>query len=169
MHSSSPYEFFVGGNYQINQFHSGSSFNGWEGFIGAYSTIIGLEARYESLFAQRFYGIFNLRVVGFHDQATNLTFQAGIRNTSQGDDSFRNAMAGLSLTFYLNRSFGLEALYRHYFDSTPDSFGLVHSGDRYQGGIFIDFAFLRIDGIYMSDLENSQFYSGAWIGTKVYF
>jgi hypothetical protein len=169
LHSPSPYEFYVGGNYQSQQVSPGSQTNAWETFFGAYASIFGLEGRYESSFQKRWFGSFLLRVFGFHDQGTNLTLQGGVRSSDAGTFSYRNPFAGATMTLYLSRYFGLEGLYRYYFSSTPDPSGISYSGRRYEGGAFIDFKFVRIYGKYFSDSETAVNWTGFTLGTKVYF
>jgi hypothetical protein len=168
MHSPSPYEFYLGGNYQYSQTPALGNSNTWEAFFAAYATIFGLEFRYESGIERRVFGIFNLRIFGFHDQSTNITLQGGVRETQNTAFSFRNAFAGASITLYLARYFGIDGLYRYYIPSTPGVSGQV-SGYRYQGGAFIDFRLIRVYGNYFYDEETHMTSSGATIGTKIYF
>ena len=173
LHSPSPYEFYIGGNYQINQASPGGQSNAWEGHLAAFASIFGLEGRYESnpISGQinRWHGIFNLRIFGFHDQGTNITLQGGLRSTDHGGISYRNALAGVSINIYLARYFGIEGLYRYYFSSTPNSSGVSFSGERYQAGVFIDFKMVRIYGDYLYSPETLMTTNGGIIGTKVYF
>jgi len=169
LHSPAPYEFYLGGNYQFNQSPTSSSFSAWETYFAAFVTIFGLEARYESTVDTRWSGIFHLRIFGYHDQSTNITLQLGLRNEQNSATSFRNPLAGISMTLYLMRHFGIDLLYRHYFYSTPDSSGVSYFGDRYQGGAFLDFSFLRIYGEYFSEVGTLPNIKGVQIGTKIYF
>ena len=78
------------------------------------------------------------------------------------------------MTIYLMKYFGLEGMYRHAFGSVTNT-GL--SGDRYEGGAFIDFQFLRIYGNYYYESEYqdpaaTQLYwsrSGVSLGSKLFF
>lgn len=171
LHSPSPYEFYLGGNYQINQTSAGQTFNGWETYFAAFTSIFGLEARYETGLQQRLSGIFDLRIFGYYDQATNVTLQVGIRNDIQGGDTaLRNALAGFSMTLYFARKFGIEGLYRHFFPSTPTASGVTVMADRYQVGAFLDFRFLRLYGDYFSEGATTGITtSGTILGTKLYF
>ncbi len=175
LHSPTPYEFYLGGNYQINQTSSGTSFNAWEVDFTAFVTIFGLEAKYESYTEPRWYGIFDLRVFGLHDQGTNITLQGGVRgqNTTTGE-SFRNPLLGISITLYLAKHFGMEGLYRHFFESTPHSFSNTNTNpgqpsNRYQAGAFLDFNFLRLYGDYYQEFNSTTSDSGTLLGTKLYF
>lgn len=174
IHSPAPYEFYLDGNYQINSTltgtATGSGLNVWQlGFAG-FVTIFGLEARYENSADQRWSGTFNLRVFGYHDQSTNLTFQLGLRNTTSGDgNSYRNGLAGAKLAIYLARPFGIEGLYQHYFPSTPNLSGALTTGDRFQGGLFLEFKFLRLYLDYFLNSETLATTNAFLIGTKVYF
>jgi hypothetical protein len=169
LHSPSPYEFYVGGNYQSNQISNANSTMVWEAFAAAYASIFGLEARYESNFEKRTFGIFDLRIFGFHDQATNITLQGGVRSSDTGTYSYRNALVGVSVTLYLARHFGVDGLYRYYLPAAPNPSEVSISGYRYQGGAFLDFQFLRIYGNYLNDVETTVSWSGFTLGTKIYF
>ncbi|MBC7691595.1 MAG: hypothetical protein H7222_07480 [Methylotenera sp.] len=180
LHSPSPYEFFLEGAWVNGNLAPGSSFTGSEFGAAAYASIFGLEGHRESLpHALRYTGIFDLRIFGYHEQSTNITLQGGIRSQYYFDSgAMRNPLAGVSMTVYLSRYFGLTGLYRHYFESTPDSsVGLKNSGTRYEGGAFLDFSFLRLFGNYFH--ESTDFggatgfspttRSGVTLGTRIYF
>jgi hypothetical protein len=169
LHSPSPYEFNLGGNYQLLDQSAASQNNTWEVFAGAFASIFGLEGRYEAGSLKRWFGIFNLRIFGYHDQGTNITLQGGVRGSESGSATYRNALAGVSLTIYLSRFFGVDGLFRYYFPSTPDGSGIIYSGNRYQGGAFIDFKFLRVYGNYFIEGDGVLSMRGATLGTKIYF
>jgi hypothetical protein len=170
LHSPSPYEFYLGANYQTNQLIPGGSQAGWEAFIGGFSSIFGLEARYEANnLSSHWHGIFNFRFFGLQDQGTNMTLQLGLRSTDTSGQVYRNALAGLALTLYFSKFFGFEGLYRYYFASTPPISDSRYIGERIQGGAFIDFRFLRVFGDYIVDTETSQSLTGIQLGTKIYF
>lgn len=176
LHSPTPYEFYLGADYQFFQAPPGPQEHAWRTYFGAYASIFGLEAQWESNSLHRLYGIFHLRIFGYHAQGTNITLQAGLRSQGQGT-SFRNGFVGVSMTVYLARLFGVEGLYRHYFSSTPNAQGLELAGQRYEGGAFIDFRFLRIYGTYFSEPEeltlggvsSHQRRSGTEFGTRIFF
>lgn len=167
--NSSPFEYFVGGNYQFNQDLSGGIFNGYELNLGAFSSMIGLEGHVEKTRDTRVYGILDFRFVGRHDQGTNITAQFGVLNTVTLVDNFRSIFLGASMTFYIHRYFGLQGYYRHFFPSTPTSGGVSYVGDRLQGGGFIDFRFVRLYADFFSDVGSGPAYSGLIGGTKIYF
>lgn len=169
MHSPSPYEFYLGGNYQFNQVVGGPSFNPWEVSFVAFATIFGLEARYESGLNPKIFGIFDLRIFGLHDQATNLTLQVGLRNENDPTGSYRNILAGASLTLYLARFFGISGLYRHFFPAQAPGYAVSLAGDRFQGGAFLDFKFLRVFGDYFVDSETQATTNGWVLGIRLYF
>ena len=167
---TSLYEYFIGGNYQVNQDGNGAYFRNYELFIGAYSSLVGLEVHYEQANVARVHGILDFRFFGRHDQGTNLTAQfGGVNVMPAGETTYRSFFLGLSLTFYIARSFGLEGVYRHYFPSSPNEAGLSFSGDRLLGGAFIDFKFVRVYADYFSDSGSGNPYSGLTLGTKIYF
>lgn len=171
LHSPSPYEFFLGGDYQFAQVSGGQRFKAWELFAAAYASIFGLEARRESqLDATRWTGLFNFRIFGYHAQGTQITLQAGLRSQElPGDDSYRNPTAGVWMSIYLARFFGIQGVYRHFFESTPNSTGTRFSGNRYEGGAFLDFRALRVFGTYVSESENSTTRTGVQLGTVLFF
>jgi hypothetical protein len=179
IHSPSPYEFFLSGSYVIPS-ASGAP-KGADLAFAAFATIFGLETRYTTQVGTpasdgRFEGLFDLRIFGFHDQSTNITFQTGLKRDSQGAESYRNALIGGRMDIYLARYFGIGGLYHHYFDSTPVSAG-IFGGNRYEGQAFIDFQFLRVFGTYFSEsttltnaaASSSSTNNGVNLGIKLYF
>lgn len=170
LHSPSPYEFFLGGNYQFDHLTPGGTLNPWELHFGAFVSIFGLEAHYESTVDNQWSGIFDLRVFGYHDQSTNITLQVGLRDRSNGSYSIDNIFTGARFTIYLARAFGVEMLYRHFFtNSTPTSTGVGISSDRFQGGVFLDYKFLRIYGDYFTEYDANSTLNGIIVGPKIYF
>ena len=169
LHSAAPYEFFLAGNYQFNQHVTGGTFNAWEMSGAAFVTIFGLEGKYESSLDNRWSAIFDFRVMGFHDQSTNITLQGGLSGRSGNNGTFRNPLAGVSLTIYLAKAFGIQGLYRHFFPSVPSLQGVSVTGDRFQGGAFLEYKFLRIYADYFLESDNLSAANGTTIGTKFYF
>jgi hypothetical protein len=173
LHSSTPYEFNVGANYQFNQVIGGGSFNATDVYGSAFASIFGLELHYLSGIDHEFSGMFDLRIFGLHDQATNITLQAGVRSVTGSSANVTQPLGGLSLTFYLARFFGIEGLYRHYFSSASSNSSVnvsgSVSGDRFQGGAFIDFSFVRVYGDYYSSSETVNSSNGIILGTKIFF
>jgi len=169
IHSPSPYEYYIGGNYQINQNSPGGNFKGREAFAGAFATIFGLEGRYTSDSVSRWMGQFNFRIFGYHDQATNITLHLGFRNTNTGTFSYNNPYGGAGMTLYLARFFGVTGLYHHFFMSPPNSSNVIYSGDYLEGGAFLDFRFLRVYGSYFNDAETGLTTKGITLGSKLYF
>src|SRR5438876_445515 len=103
IHSPAPYEFFLDGSDPVGQVAPGPSESGFNGAAAAYVTIFGLEFDgVSSNHRTSESGAFDLRVFGFHNQATNITLQAGLRSQSaDGADAHRNALGGVSMTIYL--------------------------------------------------------------------
>jgi hypothetical protein len=171
LHSPSPYEFYLGGEYQTGHFSGLGYYGGWEGFIAGYASIFGLELRYETTnLSSRTSGFVNFRLFGFHAQATNLTVQGGVKNESRGDATLWNPLLGATITLYFTRFVGIEGLYRHFFSST--SHGLSVSGDRFEAGAFIDFQFVRVFGDFFTEQEttaDSLSRKGATLGVKIFF
>ena len=139
LHSPSPYEFFVGGNYGF--IGSGSQTNSIRFQAGAYASIFGLELQRSSGTIREWLYLFHLRIFGFHAQATNITLEAGLRSADKPFVS-RNAVAGIGMSVYLTRFFGLDGLYRYNFGSVPSSTRYRVYGSYFEGGPFIDFKFL---------------------------
>ncbi|HTL12829.1 MAG TPA: hypothetical protein VL588_10095 [Bdellovibrionota bacterium] len=152
IHSPSPYEFYLGGEYLLNN-PSGGGANaaGFNGHLAAYASIFGLEAQYTNLSAQERYwqALFLLRLFGLQAQGTNITLQGGLRSELSGvRQSSRNPMVGVSMNLYLARFFGLEGLFQSRFEGTPNSSGNRYGGTDWGAGAFIDFKFLRLYGQY---------------------
>lgn len=165
LNSPSPYEFFFGGDLHFAEESPGASYRSGRIDAAAFASIFGLGFQWESSPVSRWIGTFNLRVFGFHDQSTNITLHAGVRSTL--GNNVRNAIAGASLSIYLTRYFGIDGLFRHFF---PSATGPLSNGNRYQGGAFIDFSFLRIYGAYFSESETSALTrKGVNLGARVYF
>lgn len=171
LHSPAPYEFFLGTTYQINQTHAFQNYyNVIDGTFAAFVTIFGLEGSYEKNFDTRWTGSFDLRVFGYHDQSTNITLQGGLRYRSSDQYEIRNAFAGVRMTIYLAKAFGIEGLFRRYFDSTPTTLPDVgQAGNRYQAGAFLEYNFLRLYGAYFIESEPPNELKGTILGLKFYF
>jgi hypothetical protein len=147
LHSPSPYEFYLGGEYQF------ANTTGWRADFAAFASIFGLGVEHESQpGTTRWNGTFLIRAFGYHAQATNLTLHGGIRS-QVGDLELRNAYAGATLTLYLARFFGIDGGYRHQFASVPGPSGIFPAEDRYEAGAFLDFKVLRLYGKYFAGSE----------------
>lgn len=156
LHSPSPYEFYLSGAYQVGQSSFSPNYTGLNLAAAGYASIFGLQAERESYLDKiRYSGILDFRIFGFYVQGTNITLQAGVRGQAVDNSGvgFRSALAGVSTSFYFTRYFGIDGLYRHYFDSTGSTAGVTVGGNRYEGGAFLDFKFLRIFGTYFSEPE----------------
>lgn len=178
LHSPSPYEFFIGGAYQLGSQSTGSTYSAPSFSAAAYVSIFGLGIERESGLGTRYDGTFHLRFFGLHYQATHMRAEVGLRQESVGSSlSFQNAIAGFGLTIYMAKPFGVEARWRHAFASTPNSSASAFSGDRFEGGAFLDFSFLRVYGQYVyemlntesSDLVSESVRSGPQAGLKFFF
>jgi hypothetical protein len=175
LHSSSPYEFYLGGDYQFSKYTNAGPYTNWRAFFAAYVTIFGLEAIRE-FEPNRVIGLFHFRFFGYHHQNTNITLNFGIKSENN-PVRFQNAILGAEMTLYVAKFFGIKGLYHHYFDSTPNGTGATLGGSRLEGGAFIDFNFLRVFGLYFSESissSNTTLYtgdtrSGVHIGTQIYF
>lgn len=149
LHSPSPYEFFVRGDYL-----TAGSATGLGIAAGAFASIFGLEGQHEHLEGSRNHGIFNLRIFGFQDQGTNITLQGGLRQQASARDPFWGAHVAVCM----NRFFGMEGGFRRYFAESP--------ANRYEGGLFIDFNFVRVYGTAFAEPGIRE---GAVFGGKIYF
>jgi hypothetical protein len=153
LHTPEPYEFFLGGAFQLGSVSAGgSNFTGVNLNAGAYASIFGLQFEYQGGVDTRYDTTFALRFFGYHYQATHVRAEVGLRRESSGQLSFQNALAGVGLAVYFSKYFGVDARWRHAFSSTPSALGIAFGGDRYEGGAFIDFSFLRVYGKYVYEL-----------------
>jgi len=171
--SPSPFEFFIGGEYQAAS--KGGHKNGWRGQAAAYASIVGLEGEYESRFT-RLLGTFNFRIFGFHYQSTNLTFRIGLKSEER-PQTYRNMVIGGNFTLYFMKFFGVEFLFHYFHDSFSGPSGNSLSGIRYESSVFIDFSFFRVYGTYIGEDESiktssattKSFRSTFSIGSKLFF
>lgn len=146
IHSPTPYEFYLGGDYQFGKENGSLGYNANSGkaFVAAYASIFGLEAQREFRLSQ-WTTLFHFRLFGLHAQGTNITLQAGLRSLKD-PTTFLNPLAGVAITFYLFKHFGIGGLYRHYFNALQNDNGIAESGNRVEGEAFIDFSFFRVYG-----------------------
>jgi hypothetical protein len=167
LHSPSPYEFFLDGENRFSDGLPGMPFSNWKTSFGAYASIFGIEGG--RLFADRAESplLLCLRIFGFHEQATNITLQGGTVLASDGS-GFRNGVLGLRATFYLNRMAGVEGSFHHLFPSTPNDAGIERQGNRYSGGGFIEFSYLRLYAEYFTSTE-AQYQPGFGTGLRFFF
>lgn len=168
MNSPSPYEFYLGGDLQLLERSSAARVFSGSAYLGAFASIFGLEARKDFGPGQDWKGLFRLRVFGYHDQSTNLTFHAGVRWTLQPED-YRNAVAGYSMRIYLGKFFGIDHLGQYFFPSTPTGSGFSASGARFEVGGFIDFNILHFYAQYSWDRSTGEARSGPAGGVRIYF
>lgn len=176
-HTPTPYEFYLGGNFQFGSLSGRSSYTGGAGEIAAYATIFGLEYQREQSMTHINNVLFDMRVFGYHNQSTNLTLQGGLR-TRGGDNEYRSPVLGVKPTLYLTKYFGIDGLYRHIFTSNSNSEGNQLTGDRFEAGGFIDFNFVRVYLSYFHEQEyatnvvvqqNYPIRSGALAGVRLFF
>lgn len=176
LHTPSPFEFYLGGNYQFAT-RDGDAYTGGGFELAAFAAIFGLEFQREQSSAKIMNGLFHLRLFGFHNQTTNITLHGGLRFRGSGD-ALRSPVAGVTTNLYLMKYFGLEGMYRHIFNSTTSSLGYRIHAKRYEAGAFIDFKFLRLFGTYFHEQEMAnapqfqQYFplrKGAMLGAKLFF
>ncbi len=170
MHSPSPYEFYLGAAYKSGNLSPGGGYRGWDFTFAAYAYLFGAEVQYQTAnLENRILALVNFRAFGVYNQATNLTFQVGQKQSNRGAGGYWNTVAGANFTLYIAKNFGTVLLYRHTFSRAT---GLAASQDQAQMGAFIDFNFVRLHADYMMETEvgNPAFsYSGFQVGTRLYF
>lgn len=166
--SSNPFEFYLSAEYaSLERKNTDSGVEGlptendaYRGTLGAFATIVGLQAQYTKSDEEYdlFEGSFHLRILGKAQQATNWTLFYGISNRKENDkansplveETFKNQFAGASFTLYFIKYFGVEGMYKVYFEDTS-SLGTSLEGQRTEGSVFIDFSFLRVFGTYYTE------------------
>lgn len=188
MHLPSPYEFYLGGAYQdyVNRDNiskAESRYSSAMGTAGAYATIVGLEGFYENNVQESYSqsgGSLNLRIMGNGVQATHLSLNYGYRSLQMRESSqsyvINQTFAGGDLNIYLTRYFGIAGAYRYYQPVEIEGLGEI-SGDRTEGGVFIDFSFVRVFGSWFSERlvthpnrsEKSIDRTGVMSGVKIFF
>ena len=176
--NSSPYEYILSGSYVMAAQGANGALEdqtGYDGRFAAFASIFGLEAQYEKIYSEVWRGLFHFRLFGFQEQGTHLTLQAGMRQQIEGL-AFKSFFTGGNMALYLSNHFGVEGLYRYYFQSLANATGNIYKGTRMEGGAFIDFSFLRIYGTYYSELlqvslgsATSVTRKGVLAGAKMFF
>jgi len=165
MHTPTPYEFYIGGDYRF--LDAPKDTRDYRLQFGAFAKIFGLTFEHESD-PNRWNALFNFRVFGLYQQGTNLTLFAGMRAQSE-PVTFRSAVYGASLTFYLMRLGGIETSLRKYTDGTTDAAGVGKGGDQFEANLFIDFRFLRIYGGLLRTHVDPTRSDGYQIGARFFF
>jgi len=165
--SPSPYEMMLGATYksydlEVDSPKSTAKKTSYEGELAAYAYIFGLGVEHEHNSAENYSdlaGMFNLRIFGNSMQSTHLTLHYGLKTRTQAkpntpEENLRlgQQFAQGSLNLYLAKPFGIEGKYRWYQPTKDDTLGDV-SGDLVEGGLFIDFAALRIYGNWYLEKE----------------
>lgn len=166
LHSPSPYEFFVDGEYRAPTNGSTLPFNHGQLSAGAYATLVGLEADQTLGAAQSETRVLaGLRVFGFSQQGTHLNLLGGLVNRAGQPESTRSATVGTRLNLHIFRYAGLDASFYHDFPATPVPTG---STNQYSLGAFIDFSALRVYGEYFSSSDPSS-PTGFGTGIRLFF
>jgi hypothetical protein len=163
LHSSSPYEFFVGGDARLVQ--DPAAVDG-KYYFSAFASIFGLGVEHETYYT-RTNGAFFLRVLGFHNQGTNITLHAGIRIQNE-PFAFATGFAGGALTFYMTRFFGIETIFRYYFPVSNTRSAELQAMYLEANG-FVDFRFLRIYAGYHRQSDHLDSPSGYQLGARFFF
>lgn len=175
IHTPSPYEFFFSYDYAFAE-EGLSRFRISRAGAGFYAQIFGIEGSYENAAVPRFSAFFNLRLLGFDSQGTNLTFQLGVRAQREPTGEQRGATVGGHLTLNIMKAFGIYALHRQFLQSTADSAGNRSDGHRTEAQAFIDIRLLRLYGGYFWEAlqvegpnASSRSTSGPYVGLKLFF
>ena len=188
MYSPSPYEFYLGGNFQdltskYNNLEDTNRKQSARAELGAFATVIGLSGEYQNSSGEKISdmsGAINLRIAGNAVQGTHLILFYGNRNRNlerQGSSHFlRNQFYGGDINLYLNRHIGLQGKLVQYLAYQEESLGEV-SGSLAEYGIFIDFGALRLSGIAFNEIQrevsvtasNKFERTGSMVGLKFFF
>jgi hypothetical protein len=165
MHTPTPYEFYLGGDYRFLNSPKDARDHRFQ--FGAFAKIFGLTLENESD-PGRWNALFNVRLFGLYQQGTNLTVFGGIRAQSE-PETFRSAVFGASLTLYLMRYGGIETQYRKYGRGTSDVAGAGAEGTELEANLFIDFRFFRIYGGLLQTHVDPTRSEGVQIGGRFFF
>jgi len=170
MHSPSPYEFYVGAHYSMGNYANGGYYGSWNIDAAAYAYIFGLQfIKPFSVLDGGWTTLFNLRVFGMYNQATNLTFNGGLTQVYRKGVPLMLPTAGASITVYIAKPFGLEGHFRHTFQNLSRG---EYFSNRWQGGAFLDYKFLRIYGGIATENEGGALgisYTYNYLGLRLYF
>lgn len=171
MHSPSPYEFYAAAAYKTGSTGSGGNYQGWDATFAAYAHMFGAEIQYQSSnIDTRWLALANFRLMGYHNQATNLTVQGGVRNEMRSGVSLWNPLLGANLTLYIAKPAGILVLYRYVFARSAG--GVALPTHRFEAGGFIDFQFVRAYVDYFSENaagDTTRSFSGLQAGARIYF
>lgn len=153
------YDFGIGGGFgSVSIFSNGSTTKndevaGPSAFLLAYATVVGLEAKYwnythsrssSSEQEQGYQLALALGLIGDSQQNTNLTLYGGGRTFQDGSgDRAHPNFIGARAALYLTKAFGFDIAYELQVSATSD-LGAELEGRRLEGGVFLDFAFLRV-------------------------
>lgn len=164
--SDNPYEFFLGGERLEqdvplpNDPETNEKYMFNRARAGAYASIIGIEGGYD--FQSKGWSAWdaslNLRILGTAYQNTNLTLKGGAKGYSYDDTStpedeyerWQLPFAGVQLTFYLNRYFGVQGEYWYLFSEKSNRERRLR-GENSRALLFIDFMWLRLYGGWGKD------------------
>ncbi|MEM7647321.1 MAG: hypothetical protein AAF203_10460 [Pseudomonadota bacterium] len=182
----SPYEFFFSldtSSFEqkttISGLESQQSFRNYRAAFGAFVTIAGLYAEYETSDEEleQWKALFMFRLIGSSDQSTNLTLHYGLMNQEyDGTDPTQHQVAGVRSTFYLLKALALTGQYEMIFKATSEQ-GNEIEGSRVEAGAHIEYGALRFYGSWyqedmdrvISGVEQKQIREGILFGTRIYF
>lgn len=157
LHESSPYEFYLGADgtsIAASSDVTGSSQqivnNAIRARVGAYASIVGLEATYENLpdlNSSSADGSFHVRLLGTSVRSTHLDAYYSVKNRLDSSESVRLQGPGGRLTILLIKTFGISGSYEFYAEAASDM-GQKWSSTQTEAEAFIDFERLRVFGRY---------------------
>ena len=167
IHTPSPYEYFIRGSMQPGLLASTGRYSGTRMGAAGYASIFGIEYERNNDLETRDLALLHLRAFGYHYQGTHLRLEAGLQQLKESQGyTFRNAIAGIGLNAYITHHFGISGSYRHAFAATPNASQVAFDGNRYEGGAFIDFSFLRLYGNYLHEEWNQDPHTGEINATR---
>ncbi|MFN7825055.1 MAG: hypothetical protein ACK5P6_06820 [Pseudobdellovibrionaceae bacterium] len=160
MNAPSPYEFYVGGSHREREDSLGSeTFSAAQ--IGAFATVLGLEADYQKKSGDdqnSISGNLALRIAGNAQQGTHLNLLYGLRTLKDegaNPKELKQSFWGAELNLYLNRHIGLSGKYLSYVKKNIPSLGEL-SETNTRGGLFIDFSFVRVFGHFYETQQKTD-------------
>ncbi len=138
----------------------GSRYNLYRGSVGAFISIFGIEAEYESSEEKysKLASQLSVRILGSSNQYTNITLHYGYRDFRDT----HNQYVGANLTLNILSFVGVNASYNRHLTGS-------NSGDGYTLGPFVDLVFFRIYAHWFKETVANIESTGTRLGLKMYF
>lgn len=170
MNSPSPFEFMLGGAYVANKTTSSAAGStdlentSYMGELRAYAQFVGLTVEHHHNAEENLSdtsGMINLRLLGNSLQNSSLTVHFGQRSriVPYGFETatYRNLFSQVSLQVYIAKYFGIDGYYRYFEPSRNETIQQNVGGSLAEGGLFIDFAAIRVyGGVYKDTQQFSE-------------